>query len=290
MKNLIFKQNKDWNMNKTIQVLVAFHKNYFNINSADFYPIHAGAETSNIDLKIQGDNTGDNISDQNPYYSELTGLYWAWKNLDVDYYGSMHYRRYLLAPRSIHENILLSFKKFEKRIKNHFKQRVYSHDLVQKIEKEETAQKKIQAFKSYLNHNYTQWDIILPEPIIFGESLWEQYSRYHSESDLIEVMNIIKNKYPDYLDSFQTVMHSNEFYAYNIFILRKDIFHQYMEWLFSICFELEKKIEINNRSHYQARVYAFLAERLFSVFLHHLKAKNTKLKIKILPIMFLDWN
>ena len=35
---------------------------------------------------------------QNCYYSELTGLYWVWKNChDVDYVGTCHYRRYLLG-------------------------------------------------------------------------------------------------------------------------------------------------------------------------------------------------
>ncbi|MCR5209498.1 MAG: DUF4422 domain-containing protein [Lachnospiraceae bacterium] len=43
------------------------------------------------------DNEGDNISAKNPYYSELTGLYWAWKNdTDSEVLGLAHYRRFLL--------------------------------------------------------------------------------------------------------------------------------------------------------------------------------------------------
>lgn len=46
------------------------------------------------------DDTGDNISGKNGNYSELTGLYWIWKNYlrtrnDDDYYGLEHYRRLL---------------------------------------------------------------------------------------------------------------------------------------------------------------------------------------------------
>ena len=34
--------------------------------------------------------TGDHISSKNPNYCELTGLYWAWKNLDCEYIGLCH--------------------------------------------------------------------------------------------------------------------------------------------------------------------------------------------------------
>lgn len=44
---------------------------------------------------MNGDDTGDNISDLAKYFSELSVQYWAWKNADVNYYGLCHYRRYL---------------------------------------------------------------------------------------------------------------------------------------------------------------------------------------------------
>ena len=79
---------------KNIKILVATHKKYKMPSDTNMYlPIHVGCEGKK-NLGFQGDNSGENISDLNPYYCELTGLFWAWKNLDCDYLGLVHYRRY----------------------------------------------------------------------------------------------------------------------------------------------------------------------------------------------------
>lgn len=77
-----------------ITILVATHKET-SVYSDDIYtPIQVGKALSNIDLGFLSDNTGDNISNKNSSYCELTAQYWAWKNLHVDYIGLCHYRRY----------------------------------------------------------------------------------------------------------------------------------------------------------------------------------------------------
>ncbi len=63
-------------------------------------PIQVGATLTNERLKdIEWiDSTGDNISERNRQYSELTGLYWMWKNRHYDIAGLAHYRRHFILP------------------------------------------------------------------------------------------------------------------------------------------------------------------------------------------------
>lgn len=72
------------------------HKKFIPPTDKMYVPLHVGREGKE-DLGYLSDNTGDNISDKNQYYSELTGMYWVWKNYQgSDYVGICHYRRFLV--------------------------------------------------------------------------------------------------------------------------------------------------------------------------------------------------
>lgn len=77
---------------KDIKIIIATHKQHFMPSDDMYLPLHVG-KSGKEELGYQGDDTGDNISAKNPNFCELTGLYWAWKNLPNDYLGLIHYRR-----------------------------------------------------------------------------------------------------------------------------------------------------------------------------------------------------
>lgn len=84
-------------MNKKVTILVACHKPDKAYKNEVYTPIHVGRAISKWKEEMAdmiGDDTGDNISVKNPYYCELTAQYWAWKNLNCEYVGLCHYRRY----------------------------------------------------------------------------------------------------------------------------------------------------------------------------------------------------
>lgn len=79
-------------MDKSIKIVVATHKKYKMPENEMYLPLHVGAYGKES-IGYQRDDEGENISNLNPYFCELTGLYWAWKNLKEDYIGLVHYRR-----------------------------------------------------------------------------------------------------------------------------------------------------------------------------------------------------
>ncbi len=57
------------------------------------HPIQVGASLTSQRIAALLDNDGENISEKNRNYCELTATYWAWKNKNIPYKGLCHYRR-----------------------------------------------------------------------------------------------------------------------------------------------------------------------------------------------------
>lgn len=220
--------------------------------SDDVYlPIHVGREGKE-EIGYIGDNTGDNISSKNANYCELTGLYWAWKNLKCDYIGLCHYRRYF-AGKNIHDT---------------------------DVERKKAAILKRQDYEKLLQ----EYDVILPvKRNYYIETVRSQYEHAHNKRDLDETEKIIAELYPEYNEAFEKVMDRTKLHILNMFVIKKQLFDEYCRWLFSILFELEKRIDISGYNHYEARVYGFISERLLNVWL-----ERKQLKVKELPVVFLE--
>ena len=199
----------------------------FNLKGLKLPAIYENILVGNNDKCVVTDSTGDNISYKNKNYCELTALYWIWKNSKSRIVGLCHYRRFFLAP---------------------FYYRPFNENEILKV----------------LNN----YDIIVPNkyPVI-TDNIYNDYKEKHISSDLDICREIIKKKYPDYLSSFDEFMMCDYYSPYNMFICKKELIDNYCVWLFDILFELEKRIDLSERDNYQKRVFGFLAERLFNVWI-----------------------
>ena len=83
-----------------IKIFMCCHKGY-EIVPPFAVPIQGGRAIHPPIDGIMGDNSGDNISDKNKEYCELTVQYYVWKNIDADAYGFCHYRRFFCFDEAV---------------------------------------------------------------------------------------------------------------------------------------------------------------------------------------------
>ena len=187
------------------------------------------------------DNSGENISEKNPTYCELTALYWIWKNDDSDIIGLEHYRRFFCFKHKVLKMKPISSNKVDKILKNK--------------------------------------DVIVPKKYRFIPNVYENYKLTNIIDDYNKCMDVVKELYPEYMDAFNIVNKSKKAYICNMFIMKKKYVDSYSKWLFDILIKVEDRISIEGRDNYQTRVFGFLAERLFNVWLIHNNLKTYELPI-----------
>lgn len=235
-------------MNKDLNIFIACHKKCELPKQEGYIPLHVGAEGKK-DLGFIKDSSGENISLKNPNFCELTGLYWMWKNSKSKYIGLVHYRRYFFKKSTYHT-----------------------------IDKILTKNEALDILNKY--------DVIVPKKIkLVGMNTRNQFAKFHHIADYDMCRKVIEEKYPKYLDSFDKVSNRNYFYAFNMCIMNKKQFDKYAKWLFDILFEVEKRVDISNYTPYEKRLFGFLSERLFNVWL-----EENKLKLKELAVYNVDDN
>ena len=143
-------------------------------------------------------------------------------------------------------------------------------------------------------------DVIIGKPEKYGVSVKQFYGSCHNVDDLDIVENIVKEKYPDYYNIFSKYMNQKMFIPCNMFIMKREDFLEYVEFIRGVLNEylkevgtdIYKRIEDNkdkylkknspnNTVEYQYRLGGYLAERLTGVFIckHFKKARAYEIKI-----------
>lgn len=243
-------------MEKDIKVIVAAHKKYYMPNNKLYVPVQVGAEGKEAIEEYKQDNIGENISDRNPYFCELTGLYWAWKNLDAEYIGLSHYRR-------------------------HF-------SLCKKLPK--TEEERINSVLSYeeANEIFEKTDIILPKlRKYYIENLYGHYKHTMYIEPLDVTGKIIEERYPEYLPEFNKLHNRTSAHMFNMFIMKKECLDKYCEWLFDILFELEKRIDFTSYDVFHSRFFGRVSELLLDVWI---KTNGFKYEeVRVIDIQKVNW-
>lgn len=227
-----------------VQIYVVTHRDYNVMQDELYRPICVGGHYHKEGYLSE--QQGENISYLNGKINECTAMYWIWKNTSSEYVGLNHYRRYFYNDGILSENNYLN--------------------------------------KQTILHIFQQYDMILPEYRCFYNVSVEEQMRMTMEKDAFEkgyetVRTAMAVHQPGYLDAFEAVMQGHKLFICNMFVMSRDIFNEYCEWLFSFLIEAAENIDVEMYDNYSRRVIGFFAERMLTVWL-----MKHDFKIKELPI------
>ncbi len=263
-------------MNK---IIIATHKPYAFPTDDLYLPLQVGAagkdEILNLatvylkDNKAYGetimrDDMDENISEKNPGYCELTGLYWAWKNLkDADVIGLVHYRRYFTVKSLVFR---------------------HGHEPLRCV-----------LTDGELSALMLEFDILVPTKRVYGiETLYSHYSHTLDGHQLDVARAVIEEKTPEYLSIFDAVAKRRWGYMFNMMVMRRPDLEAYCQWLFEILFAVEKQLikegYMEDLSDFEARLFGRISEILFNVWVEKQRRAGKRIgEVSLLPIEPEDW-
>lgn len=192
------------------------------------YPLQVGTENADVRIADLADNCGDSISKKNVNYSELTGLYWIWKNKllpqgdteteKMQYYGLNQYRRMI----------------------------VFSDD-------------------DLLRLGDNDIDAVLPYPMHYEPDINAHHKRYLKDADWEAMLAAVKELQPEYADYFPEVLKQNYLYNYNVILAKKNVLREYCEWLFPIL-ERTEELSVPKGSERADRYIGYMGETLETLY------------------------
>ncbi len=262
---------------KNIKILINCHKQTERLHDDIFTPILAGAAFADEGLKAAfrddlHDDMGENIARLHPYSAELTAIYWAWKNYDrlgdPDWIGLFHYRRFFNFSDRLAET-------------DNWKRAFFDFD--------EGTCCRFGWDREHIEAMCEDADLILPDPELILDpcdwktpcSLETHYKHSHLPESLDAAAEMVRRVHPDYAQTLEATLRSGSGHFCNMFLMTRELFFDYAQWLFSVLLPLAEKLPVTDPKYddpAQKRVLGFLGERLFNVWINKQVADGVRLK------------
>lgn len=216
-----------------ILIGVITHKAYPMPKNNIYLPIEVASAFHIEKIFEHRDNIGENIAEKNQSFCELTGIYYVYRNFDCDILGFVHYRRLFLKKGFF--------------VKKNLDNVISRDEIVKKL---------------------NSYDFILPKKRhYYIENNYKHYIGAHKKEALDKTKEIIDKYYPTYSNAFNKQMKKRSCHLFNMFIAKKNVADNYLNWLFDVLFRLEKEINLDEYIGYDRRVFGFIAERLIDVYI-----------------------
>lgn len=221
----------------SVTIAIAMHKSYRAPDDSMYLPLHVGAALNPDVLPgLTQDDSGENISRLNRYLSELTGMYWLWKNNDSAYKGLVHYRRYFATKHMM---------------------RWFKGDCFNRILGQEEL-------LEVLRHS----NVIVPaKRRYFIETVQSHYAHTLFERQLDVTRGVLQDLDPKSVPYWDRIMNRRSAHLFNMMIMDSKTFDAYCSWLFPILFELMKRLDPDQYDAFHARYPGRISEILLNVWL-----------------------
>ena len=238
-----------------IKIFVATHKPCQLPNISCYEPIQVGAlgkeslTYEQLGIKdrtgaIIRDDAGENISAKNPYYCELTGTYYIWKNVDADVVGLCHYRRYFAGKKSLGD---------------------------------ENAPYKNVLTEQEIAALMENADVVIPKRNkYFIETLYSHYAHTMDGMHLDVAREVMAKVCPEDLKYLDAIYSRTNGSMYNMCIMKKDIFDRYSQWLFALLAGVEERVDVSELSDFQARLFGRVSEILMNVWILKIQSEGKR--------------
>ena len=202
------------------------------------------------DPDVLRDDVGPNIADRNHAYSEMTAIYWVWRNMrHLDAVGFCHYRRYFdfrpHAARPQRETYL------------------HTADDVQ------ACQARF-ADHSVIGRHLAEGAIVVAQPMLLDACNPEQYMLGHLPEHYLAMVNHVLAHHPDYDGQLLAQARDRSLFGSNMFVMPWAEFDRLCRFWFDCLFGIEKSLG-TLRPGYHGRALAFLSERIFDLHVRRLR-------------------
>lgn len=262
-----------------IKILVSCHKEVVCPRSRIYLPVQVGSHGKKTIPGMQRDDDGENISERNFTFSELTAQYWAWKNLDADYVGQCHYRRYFCfdgvrRPTNDHAQI-------EEACLDEHALAAY------RIDDESLIRSVVEGCDLVCAPT---WNVLgAPTPSGTKGSVRAHMVGYGlvTEEEIDELVAICRRVQPEYLDDLVGSLEGRNYLGYNCFIMRRDLFDRLCEFEFSILSEFDQGRTYAGMTAMHRRLCGYLGEILYSAFVARLRREGGY-RIVQAPLVFFE--
>ena len=263
----------------TIKIFCVYHKDIPCIIKDNYTPIFVGSALYGKQPKISGnvhyvtDDMGDNISELNKSLNEITATYWIWKHYkeigDPDCIGLTHYRRFFVFNESYPMPPVTWLPHSSSYCFNTLK------DVRNVISTDDAL--------DYFKEGYSILATRKYDAILLGEGAKSCRQRFYQiaefDKHLYDRMEtLVLTAYPDYEPEIQALRAKASHYLFNMFVMKREVFFAYCDFIFPILFELNEE-NSNTSSPTVTRAPGFLAEFLTSMFIsHELRVKGRAVK------------